>query len=301
MRIGILAFHSDKRTPYAELRLVKAARSLGYTANVLNAADCELYYDGTGSKIFYRGKPLPPLDVLIPRVGVTINVDLQASIVKHFELMGVPVLNTYDSIVKAKNKLKTLQIMSHYHMPIPKTVAIKNKDALKGAIRKVGGVPVIMKSPFGSLGSGVMIAESYRAALSILDMLWNSALNRATHMILVQEYVKESKGKDTRVLVVGGKVIACMERTAKKGEFRSNASIGGKGKAVTVSKEYEDMAIKSAELLGLEMAGVDIILTSQGPAILEVNCNPGFSYLEPVTGIDVAKAIVERAVALPVA
>ncbi len=299
MRVGILSFRSPKRPiAHEEKRLQKAARELGYVARIFRAADCELYFNGGGPELFYKGKPFPKVDVVIPRVSVLNNVDLQSSLVRQFELMHIPVLNGYDEILRAKNKLKTLQILSHYGVSIPKTVAIRKKEDLKTAIAKVGGAPVIIKSPFGSLGAGVMIAESYRGALSVLDMLWGM---NSTHIILVQEFVKESKGKDTRVLVVGGKVIAAMERSAQRGEFRSNAALGGKGRAVTdLDPEYADLAIKSAELLGLEMAGVDILKTKKGPVVLEVNCNPGFTELESATGIDVAKAIVERAVAMKV-
>lgn len=295
MRVGILSFRSpDRRIAYEESRIVKAARELGYTAKVYRAADCELYYNGSGPEVLYKGKKFPKVDVMIPRVSALTNVDLRASVVKQFELLGVPVLNSYDSILKAKNKLKTLQILSHYGIPLPRTIVIGKNDNLREAIKKVGGAPVIIKSPFGSLGSGVMIVESFRAAQSAADFF-------GTRIVLIQEFVKESKGKDTRVFVVGGKVVAAMQRTAKKGEFRSNAALGGKGRPVDVPAEYAELAIKSAELLGLDMAGVDILDTKNGPVILEVNSNPGFEELEAATGIDVAKAIVERAVGLPVA
>ncbi len=299
MRVGILSFRPlDKPISYEEGRLRTAARELGYKSKVLRAANCELYFDKAGLTLYYSGEKFPHLDVIIPRVSILNNVDLQSSVVRQLELVGMPVLNKYDAIVRAKNKLKTLQILSHYGIPIPKTVVIGSCDDLKSAIDRVGGAPVILKYPFGSLGSGVVIAESYRAALSTLDLLWSSAV---TQIMLVQEYVKESKGKDTRIFVVGGKVVTSIQRSAKKGEFRSNVALGGSGKRIEISDEYKDIAIKSAELLGLEMAGVDIITTNNGPAVLEVNCNPGFEELEEATGVDVAKVIVERAVELPVA
>ncbi|MBU1019381.1 MAG: RimK family alpha-L-glutamate ligase [Patescibacteria group bacterium] len=294
MHVGILSFRpQDGKIAYEESRLVKAARELGYKGKVYRAYDCELYYNGGGPTILYKGKPFPKIDVMIPRVSVLNNVDLSASVVKQLELMGVPVLNSYNSILKAKNKLRTLQIMSHYNLPIPKTVVIGKNEDLKEAIKKVGGAPVIIKSPFGSLGSGVMIVESYRAAVSTVDFF-------GSKIVLIQEYVKESKGKDTRVFVVGGKVVAAMERTAKKGEFRSNAALGGKGRIVSLDKEYEDLALKASGIMGLDVAGVDILTTKNGPVILEVNSNPGFEELEKATGIDVAKAMVERAVGMPV-
>lgn len=299
MRVGILSFRPlDKSISYEEGRIRTAAKELGYKPKVLRAANCGLYFDKGGLTLYYSGRKFPGLDVVIPRVSILNNVDLQSSVVRQLELVGMPVLNKYDSIVRAKNKLKTLQILSHYGIPIPKTVVIGSRDDLKSAIDRVGGAPVILKYPFGSLGSGVVIAESYRAALSTLDLLWSSAV---TQIMLVQEYVKESKGKDIRIFVVGGKVVASMQRSAKKGEFRSNAALGGSGKGIEISDEYQDIAIKSARLLGLEMAGVDIIITNHGPAVLEVNCNPGFEELEEATCVDVAKAIVERAVELPVA
>lgn len=300
MKVAILCFRPlEEKLSYEEVRLKRAAIALGYDARTFRAVECELSFDKNGPSVYYRGKPFPKVDVIIPRVSLLEDVSLYASILKQFQLMGVSVLNTYDAVKRAKNKLRTLQILSHYGIPTPRTFVISQRDDLKGAIDRVGGFPVIMKSPFGSWGAGVMIAESFRNALSSLDLIW-SARDSKQHMILIQEYVKESKGKDTRVFVVGGEVVASMERSAKKGEFRSNAALGGAGREVSITKEYEDMAIKSAQLLDLEMAGVDIISTKNGPAVLEVNANPGFEELEVATGIDVAKAIVERAVALPV-
>ncbi|MFA6528991.1 MAG: RimK family alpha-L-glutamate ligase [Candidatus Gracilibacteria bacterium] len=299
MKIAILCFRSiEEKFSYEENRLKNAAILLGHTARLYRVLECELVFDEDGPSVHYRGKPFPKVDVVIPRVALLNNVSLYASIVKQFQLMGVRVVNRYESITMAKNKLKTLQILSYHGVNVPKTCVISTRESLKGAVKKMGGFPVILKSPFGSWGAGVMIAESYRSALSFIDSLWagESSNKNKQNMILVQEYVKESRGRDTRIFIVGGKVVASMERFARKGEFRSNAALGGAGKKVSASKEYQNLALKATRLLGLQVSGVDIITTRNGPAVLELNANPGFKELESSTGVDVAKAIIKEAV-----
>ena len=273
--------------------LKKAAVALGHKARVFRASRCQLVYDGLGERVLYNGKKFPKIDVLIPRASIVSNVDIRLSLVKQFQLMNVPVVNEYMSIAKAKNKLRTQQILHSLGLPTLRTVVIENYTTLSDAIDKVGGAPVILKDPFGSYGSGVIIAESKRAARSVLDAIW---CNGYSHKIMmVQEYVEESGGRDTRVFVIGDKAIAAMERSAQAEEFRSNVELGGVTSAVEVSDEYAQIAVKSAKALGLEVAGVDIIETKDGPAVLEVNGNPGFKALEEITGVDVATPIIEHA------
>jgi ribosomal protein S6--L-glutamate ligase len=291
MKIGILSFKpSGRRAAEEELRIKAAAERLGHKAQIFRSERCQLVYDGKSERVLYMGKRFPKIDVLIPRASILNNVDIRLSVVKQFQQMGVPVVNDYMSIARAKNKVRTQQILHSLGLPTPHTVVIHDKSVLNAAIDAVGGAPVILKDPFGSYGSGVVIAESKRAARSVLDAM-------ATPILMVQEYISESGGKDTRVFVVGSKVIAAMERSAQAEEFRSNVELGGETRPVEVSDRYAQIAIASTKALGLEVSGVDIIETKKGPAVLEVNGNPGFKALEAATGVNVAEAIVLHAIA----
>jgi len=276
-----------------ELRLVKAARELGHQARIIRVSRCQLVYDGDHPSVLHEGKAFPKFDVIIPRVSVLKNVELHTAILKQFELMGIPVVNRSRPINRAKNKLHTMQVLNHHGIGVPKTIVLRSQKYLDWAIKQVGGFPVIMKTPFGSYGSGVVIAESKRALASSLDALWTAY---EINIALIQEYIKESKGRDIRLFVVGRKVVATMMRAASKGEFRSNIELGGAGEKIEVTPEEAENAIRATEVLGLEVSGVDLVRSNKGPLILEVNANPGFKKLEEVTGRDVARAIVEYAV-----
>ncbi|MBP7898353.1 MAG: RimK family alpha-L-glutamate ligase [Candidatus Gracilibacteria bacterium] len=294
MRIGILSYYpASKRSSMEELRLVKAARELGHQARIIRVSRCQLVYDGDHPSVLHEGKAFPKFDVIIPRVSVLKNVELHTAILKQFELMGIPVVNRSRPINRAKNKLHTMQVLNHHGIGVPKTIVLRSQKYLDWAIKQVGGFPVIMKTPFGSYGSGVVIAESKRALASSLDALWTAY---EINIALIQEYIKESKGRDIRLFVVGRKVVATMMRAASKGEFRSNIELGGAGEKIEVTPEEAENAIRATEVLGLEVSGVDLVRSNKGPLILEVNANPGFKKLEEVTGRDVARAIVEYAV-----
>lgn len=294
MHIGILSFRPLlQEIAQEEQRLLEAAEAAGHQATVFRSGLCQLIYDEKGERVFYEGKPFPKIDALIPRASILTNVELRLAIVKQFELMEVPVLNTYQAIAKAKNKLRTMQILHARGIPVPRTMVMENDRHLNEAIEAVGGVPVIIKDPFGSFGSGVVIAESKRAARSVLDNIWKGGYYLKP--MLIQEYLEESGGRDTRVFVVGGRVVAGMERSAQAEEFRSNMELGGEAKPIEVSDEYAKIAIEATAALGLEISGVDIIESAQGPVVLEVNANPGFKGLEETTGVDVAGAIIDFA------
>ncbi len=294
MRIGILSYYAaSKRSSMEELRLLKAARELGHQARVIRVSRCQLVYDSDQPAVLYEGKKFPKFDVIIPRVSVLQNVELHTAILKQFELMGIPVVNRSRPINRAKNKLHTMQVLNHHGIGVPKTIVIRSQKYLDYAVKQVGGFPVIMKTPFGSYGSGVVIAESKRSLVSSLDAIW-TAYN--INIVLIQQYIKESKGKDIRLFVVGRKVVATMMRAASKGEFRSNIELGGAGERVEITPEEEESAIRATEVLGLDVSGVDLVRSNSGPLILEVNANPGFKKLEEVSGVDVARAIVEYAV-----
>jgi ribosomal protein S6--L-glutamate ligase len=204
------------------------------------------------------------------------------------DLAGILLFNRYESIIRAKNKIKTMQILDHYGIPIPKTVVLSRPDDLKQASSLVGGFPLIVKTPTGSFGNGVTIVESMRALKSFL--LWNEP------NYLLQQYVKYSNGKDIRIFVINGKVVGTMMRSAQKGEFRSNIELGGKSKPVVITDEEASIAIRSVQALDLNYGGVDLMRSKTGPLVLEVNSNPGFKGLEHSTNVDIAKALVEYAV-----
>lgn len=288
MKIGILSFRPvDADFADETLRLKEAAEAMGHSAQIFRSALCQLVYDDKGERVLYEGKPFPKIDLLVPRASILTNVELRLAVVKQFKLMGVPILNGYHAIGRAKNKLRTMQILHSLGIPTPRTVVINNEAALKGAVEAVGGAPVILKDPFGTFGTGVVIVESLRAAKSVLHSL--------RKMIMVQEYIEESGGRDTRVFVVGDRVVAAMERSAQAEEFRSNVELGGVASSVEISDEYAKIALASTRAIGLDYAGVDIIETKNGPAVLEVNGNPGFKALEGVSGVNVAGAIMELA------
>lgn len=294
MKIGIISYYSaNKRSSIEELRLVKAARELGHQARIIRASKCQLVYDGDHPSVLHDGRPFPKFDVIIPRVSSLKFVELHTALVKQFELMGVPVVNRSRPINRAKNKLHTMQVLNHHGISVPKTLVLRSQKYLDWAIKQVGGFPVIMKTPFGSYGSGVVIAESKRALVSSLDALWSAY---DVNIVLIQQYIRESKGRDIRLFVVGRKVVATMMRAASKGEFRSNIELGGAGERVDVTEEEAESAIRATEVLGLEVSGVDMVRSNTGSLVLEVNANPGFKKLEDVSGADVARAIIEYAV-----
>ncbi len=294
MKIGILSYYPpNKRPSTEETRLVKAAREMGHQARIIRVSNCQLIFDGVMPHVLLDGKKFPYFDLVIPRVHVLKSVDLHTAILHQLELMGIPIINSAASISHAKNKLYTMQILSHHTIAVPRTMVIRSQKYLDIAIKDVGGFPVIVKTPFGSYGSGVVIAESKRSLVSALDALWSAY---GINIVLIQQYIRESKGRDIRVFVAGGKVVATMMRAASRGEFRSNIELGGAGEPVEITAEEAIIAIRATEILGLEVSGVDIVRSKNGPLILEVNSNPGFKKLEEVTGVNVARAIIEYAV-----
>jgi len=289
MKIGILSFRPlSKQATKEELELKKTVRALGHTCRIFRSKRFQMVYDQKSPWLLYDGKPFPKYDVVIVRPSILKNVDLHTALVEQMEMSGILLFNRSESILKAKNKVKTMQILDHYDIPIPKTVFVTRPDDLAQSSKLVGGFPLIIKQPVGSFGNGVTIVESMRALKSIL--LWDQP------MYLLQQYVKYSKGKDIRIFVVNGKVVGSMLRAAKKGEFRSNIELGGKGQSVEISEEEALIGLRSVQALDLNYGGVDIMRSKNGPVVLEVNSNPGFKELERSTGINIAKSIVEYAI-----
>lgn len=292
IKIGILSFKSSKRKDKDAIAIKNAALAMGHSARIFRNANFQFSFDPHQPNLSYKNKKFSPPDVMIVRASVLENVDLEVSTVKQLQLMGVPVVNHYLPIVRAKNKVRTMQIMQHEGIPIPRTVVIHNVEYLDEAVRTLGSFPLILKTPHGSLGLGVSIIESRRSMRSTIDLISG---NSKEGLIIIQEYVREAKGKDIRAFVVGGKIVAAMERQAKKGEFRANFSQGGSVGLVNLSVAEQKMALSATKAIGLHVAGVDIIRTTDGPKILEVNSNPGLEGITQATGINVAYHIAKFA------
>jgi len=301
LQIGILDYSDLSRmsgglspTTIKEMQALRVEiKKAGHAPVVYKVPKCQMYFHGRKAEILYNNKKIKGCDVLIPRVAVTNKVDLEVSLVKQFQMMDIPVINDYLSISRAKNKLRTLQILCNKNLPVPRTIVVRKFEFIDEAIKQVGGYPVVLKAPFGSYGAGVVIVESRRSLYSALDVIW---MSMQTNIILIQEYVAEAYGSDYRIFVVGDKVIAAMKRTAKTGDFRSNLHLGGEASIVDLTDEEKRIAIKSTQAMGLQMAGVDILRSNNGPVIMEVNGNPGFYGLASITGINVAKHVVDYAI-----
>ncbi|MBU1151860.1 RimK family alpha-L-glutamate ligase [Patescibacteria group bacterium] len=289
MKIGILSFRSlNAKASKEELRILKDAREKGHTVRIFRSQRFQMVYAEKQPWLLYDGKPLPKYDIFIIRPSILSNASLYISLVEQMAMTGILLFNRHDAILKTKNKIKTMQILNNYGIPIPKTVIVKNGNDVAQAAKIVGGFPLIVKEPFGSFGNGVTIIESMRALKSFLR--WDKP------MYLFQEYVKHSKGKDFRIFVINGHVVGSMMRSAKKGEFRSNIELGGKGGPADITEEESAIAVRCVQALDLHYGGVDLMRGKDGPVVLEVNSNPGFKALEESTGANIAGAIVDYAV-----
>jgi ribosomal protein S6--L-glutamate ligase len=271
---------------YSTSRLVEAARARGHLVEVIDPIKCVLAIAQRSHKMIFRGEEVTGIDVVLPRIGASIT-DYGLAVLGHFERDGVPICNSALSIARSRDKLRALQLLSAHDVGIPRTAIARDARTVRAAVDAVGGTPVIIKLLQGTQGMGVMIADSKQAVESTLDTLWGLGQN-----IILQEFIAESKGRDIRALVVGGEVIAAMRRTAKEGEFRSNLHRGGAGLRVELDAEYARAAIAATRIMGLDVAGVDMLESKDGPRVIEVNSSPGLRGVEQATGVDVAQLIV---------
>ncbi len=284
---GGTSFTTIKELKYLKEAILKnGAKPVFYDVKRLQI----VFGDGGKRRLKYDYKNFSLPDFLIPKVAIVSSLDTEITFLKQFELEKVKVMNGYLSIKRAKNKLRTAQLLSKNGIPIPDTIVVRKLEYIDNAISKVGGYPVILKTPFGTYGSGVVIVESKRSLLSALSTVWNDDI------LLIQRYVAEANGKDYRVFVLGNDIVGAMERSAREGEFRSNLHLGGTASVVDLTEEEKRVAVESAKALGLQMAGVDLLRSNDGPVVMEVNGNPGFYGLMSVTGIDIADAIVKYAI-----
>lgn len=284
LRVAIL---SRKRSLYSTKRLIEAIRAFGNEALVFDTLRCELVVERDRRAVLYEGEPMPPVDLVIPRIGASIT-NYGLAVVNQLQLMGIPVLNPAEGIGRSRDKLRCLQLLADSGIDVPRTAMMRRRGHLARAVERIGGLPVIVKLLRGTQGVGVMLAHSMEELESALDTLWN-----LDQEILLQEFIAESRGRDIRAVVVGDRVVGAMRRIARtKGEFRSNLHRGGKGEAVELPPAYEREAVRAAKVVGLSVAGVDMLESREGPKVAEVNSSPGLQGIERALRIDVAGAIV---------
>ncbi len=273
---------------YSTQRLVEAGHARGHTIEVIDHTKCEVLMQQSKPIIIYENQVLPSYDAVIPRIGASVTF-YGAAVVRQFEMMKILTINESQAIVRSRDKLRSLQILSRAGVGIPKTAFSKHpKDKdVDQLIELVDGPPVIIKLLEGTQGMGVMLADSAQAAKSTIEAFSNLKAH-----ILVQEFIKEAQGVDVRAFVVGSKVVAAMKRQGKKGEFRSNLHRGGMAVSVQLTEQETEQAVLAAQAMGLAIAGVDLLQSQRGPLILEVNSSPGLEGIEKTTQVNVAESII---------
>lgn len=284
MKIAILSLQSKL---YSTRRLIEAGEARGHEMLVINTKRCCMSISPHNTTIQYLGQPLPQVDAIIPRIGASITF-YGAAVVRQFEMMEVFTVNSALSISRSRDKLRTLQLLARKGIDLPITGFAHSTEDIPPLIKLVGGTPLLIKLLEGTQGVGVVLTDTDKAALSTTEAFLGLGTN-----ILIQEYIKEAKGADIRCFVVGGKVVAAMQRQAKPGEFRSNIHRGGSAKEIKITDEERSIAIKAAKLMGLNMAGVDLLRSKRGPLVMEVNSSPGLEGIEKTTKKDVATAIIK--------
>ncbi|HTU64251.1 MAG TPA: RimK family alpha-L-glutamate ligase, partial [Polyangiales bacterium] len=272
---------------YSTRRLKAACERRGHVARVLNTLNFSLALESGVPRIYYRERPLSRHDAVIPRIGASVS-SYGTAVVRQLEQLGVFSLNSSQAIAASRDKFRAFQVLSRFDIGIPATVLVRDRASIKSAIAQVGGPPLVIKLVEGAQGAGVILAESSKSAETILE-----SLLVARQSVLVQKFVRESSGQDLRVLVVGDRVVAAMRRTAAPDDFRSNVHRGGRTESVRLDPELERLALQATQILGLRVAGVDLIESAHGPLVLEVNSSPGLEGIEAITNEDVAGAIVE--------
>jgi len=283
-----LAILSCSPKCYSTRRLREAAEQRGHKVKVLNTLKFAIDLEQGQPNLYFLQKELSLYDAVLPRIGASITY-FGTAVVRQFEQMDVFCANTSASISNSRDKLRSLQILSRHQIGIPKTTFVRDKKDVMPAIARVGGAPVIIKLIEGTQGIGVLLAESEKSAEAIIELLQSQKQN-----VLIQKFVAESKGRDIRAFVVGDQVVAAMRRVAQGQEFRSNVHRGGIAEPVTLDEEYSETAVRSAQIMGLRVAGVDMLESKTGPQIMEVNSSPGLEGIEGCTQLDVAGTIIDH-------
>ena len=283
MKIAIL---SRNKKLFSTRRLITAAEARGHEVEVIDVLRCYMNIQTRAPEIHYGGQKLEGFDTVIPRIGASVTF-YGTAVVRQFETMGVYSLNESVAIARARDKLRSLQLLARKGIGLPQTGFAHSPGDSRDLMQLVGGAPMVIKLSEGSQGKGVVLAETDAAAASVIE-----AFRDLDAYFLVQEFIQESRGADIRCFVIGGQVAAAMERTAREGEFRSNLHRGGTGRNVEITAEERSTAVRAAKVLGLNVAGVDIIRSKRGPLVLEVNASPGLEGIETATATDIAEQII---------
>ena len=284
MKIAIL---SRNRRLYSTRRLVEAAAARGHEVRVIDVLRCYMNIAPLHPEIHYRGQRLEGFDAIIPRIGASVTF-YGAAVVRQFEMMGVYSLNESVAITRSRDKLRAHQLLARKGIGMPVTGFAHAPDDTNDLINLIGGAPCVVKLTEGTQGRGIVLCETDKAAESVID-----AFRGLDAYFLVQEFVEEAKGADIRCFVIGGRVVAAMMRQAKPGEFRSNLHRGGSASKIKITPEERSTAVRAAKLMGLSVAGVDILRSKNGPVVMEVNSSPGLEGIEATSGVDIASRIIE--------
>lgn len=284
MKIGVL---STNKNLYSTRRLVEAGKERGHQMLVINHKRCYMNITSHNPSIHYNGEAIEDIDAIIPRIGASVSF-YGAAVVRQFEMMGVYSVNESVAITRSRDKLRATQLLARKGIGLPVTGFANSPDDTEDLLKFVGGAPVVIKLLEGTQGVGVVLAETKKAAESVIEAFSGLKAN-----FMVQEFIKEAGGADIRCLVVGDKVVAAMKRQGKEGEFRSNLHRGGNATLIKITPEERSTAVRSAKLMGLNVAGVDLLRSNHGPVVMEVNSSPGLEGIEKATERDVAGMIIE--------
>ena len=282
-----LAILSRAPRSYSTQRLVAASQERGHEARVLDTLRFAIDLSGDEPDLQYRGRPLDDFDAVLPRIGASITF-FGLAVVRQFEQMDVYTPTPSNGIANSRDKLRAIQILSRHDVAIPATTFVRDRNDVLPAIERVGGAPVVIKLLEGTQGIGVILAPDTRVAEAVIETLQSTRQN-----VLIQRFVAESRGRDVRALVVGDRVVAAMRRVAKGDEFRSNVHRGGTVEPIDLDEAYRETAVRAAQIMGLRVAGVDMLEGDDGPVIMEVNSSPGFEGIERATDLDIAGSIID--------
>lgn len=284
MKIAMMARNPNL---YSHKRLKEAAEVRGHTLDIINTTRCYMNIASHRPEIYHNGEKLVDYDAVIPRIGASVTF-YGLAVLRQFEMMGVYPLNESVAIGRSRDKLRSTQILAREGIGLPVTTFAHDPKQTEEVLELAGGAPLVIKLLEGTQGLGVVLADTDRSAKSVIEAFRSANVN-----ILVQEFIKEAGGTDIRCLVVGGKVVAAMQRTGADGEFRSNLHRGGSAQTVKITPEERSTAIRSARAMGLNVCGVDLLRANHGPVVMEVNSSPGLEGVENATGIDIAGKIIE--------
>lgn len=285
MKIGLLV---SEHGLYSHRRLSEAAAERGHELRIINLTECFVKVSASNPEVHYRGgEIITGLDAVVPRIEPSITF-FGTAVLRQFEMQGIYPLNNSLSVIRARDKLRSLQILARENIPMPVTGIAHSPQDIDDVITSVGGAPLVLKLVEGTEGVGVVLAETKSAASSVM-----SAFKQLNANILIQEYIKESSGRDIRCFVIGGKVVASMERVAQEGEFRANFHLGADVHNIKITPEERSLAARAAKALDLDVAGVDILRSKHGPLVLEINSSPGLEGIEKATGKDIAGMMID--------